>query len=135
MTVTPCFKTAIVVGLGYIGLPTSVVMARAGLKVIGVDIDTATVEAVNAGRCPIEEPHLPEALTELVARGKFRAATEPMRGDVFIIAVPTPFTGGYKPDLSYVKAAARSIAPVLEKGNLVMVKSTIPVGTTEMVAR
>lgn len=135
MNRTTGFRTAIVLGLGYIGLPTSVVMARAGLKVIGVDINKATVEAVNAGRCPIEEPHLPEALAEVVAKRMLRAETEPQRGDVFIIAVPTPFTGGYKPDLSYVKAAARSIAPVLEKGNLVIVESTIPVGSTEMVAR
>lgn len=134
MTKMPHFKTAVVLGLGYIGLPTSVVIARAGLKVIGVDINTATVEAVNAGRSPIEEPHLPEALAELVETGKVRAGTRPVKADVFIIAVPTPFTGGYKPDLSYVKAATRSIAPVLEKGNLVVVESTIPVGATEMVA-
>lgn len=129
------FTTAVVIGLGYIGLPTSVVMARAGLQVIGVDVNTATVEAVNAGRCPIEEPLLPEALADLVAGGALRAEIKPVPGDVFIIAVPTPFSGGYKPDLSYVAAATRSIAPVLKKGNLVVVESTIPVGGTEMVAR
>lgn len=129
------FKLAVVMGLGYIGLPTSVVMARAGLRVLGVDINAANVEAVNAGRSPIEEPHLPEALGEIVAKGLFRADTKPAEADVFIIAVPTPFTGGYKPDLSYVEAATRSIAPVLKKGNLVIVESTIPVGATEMVAR
>ena len=129
------FKTAVVIGLGYIGLPTSVVMARAGIEVVGVDVNGRTVDAVNSGRCPIEEPHLPEALAELVADGRFRATLQPTAGDVFIIAVPTPFTGGYKPDLSYVEAATRSIAPVLAKGNLVIVESTIPVGATEMVAR
>lgn len=123
------------VGLGYIGLPTSVVMARAGITVLGIDINRATVDAVNAGCCPIEEPGLPEALAELVASGLFRADAIPAEGDVFIIAVPTPFTGGYKPDLSYVEAATLSIAPVLRKGNLVIVESTIPVGATELVAR
>lgn len=135
MTKNLDFKTAVVIGLGYIGLPTSVVLTRAGLKVIGVEINAATVEMVNAGRCPIEEPHLPEALAEQVALGSLRAQTKPAKGNVFIIAVPTPFTGGYKPDLSYVEAATRSIAPVLDQGNLVIVKSTIPVGATELVAR
>lgn len=135
MSTTRSFETAVVVGLGYIGLPTSVVMANAGLKVLGVDVNESTVAIVNDGRCPIEEPHLPEALAAVVAKGGLRAATRPEKGDVFLIAVPTPFTGGYKPDLSYVEAATRSIAPVLEKGNLVIVESTIPVGATEMVAR
>ena len=135
MNTTPDIKTAVVIGLGYNGLPTSVVMARAGLNVIGVDVNPRTVETVNDGRCPIEEPFLPEALAEIVANGCFRATLQPAPGDVFIIAVPTPFTGGYKPDLSYVEAATRSIAPVLAKGNLVVVESTIPVGATEMVAR
>jgi UDP-N-acetyl-D-mannosaminuronic acid dehydrogenase len=110
-------------------------MARAGITVIGVDINRQTVESVNAGLCPIEEPQLPEALAELVTSGLLRADAAPAAGDVFIIAVPTPFTGGYKPDLSYVEAATRSIAPVLRKGNLVIVESTIPVGATELVAR
>lgn len=135
MNSSPDFKTAVVFGLGYIGLPTSVVMARAGLNVIGVDVNEHTVKTVNDGRCPIEEPFLPEALAAIVANGHFRATMQPASGDVFLIAVPTPFTGGYKPDLSYVEAATRSIASVLQKGNLVVVESTIPVGATEMVAR
>jgi UDP-N-acetyl-D-mannosaminuronic acid dehydrogenase len=129
------FKNSNVIGLGYIGLPTSVVMARAGLKVTGIDINKATIEAVNAKRCPIEEPELPEVLAEMVGKGLFSADTKPTKSDVFLIAVPTPFTGGYKPDLSYVEAATQSIAPILEKGNLIIVESTIPVGTTEMVGR
>lgn len=135
MSGSHAFKTCVIIGLGYIGLPTSVVVARAGIKVVGVDISPHVVELVNAGRCPIEEPHLPEALAELVGAGSIMAQIEPSPGDVFIIAVPTPFTGGYKPDLSHVEAATRSIAPVLRKGNLVIVESTIPVGTTEQVAR
>ncbi len=129
------FETCVIIGLGYIGLPTSVVVARTGIKVVGVDISPRVVELVNAGHCPIKEPHLPEALAELVADGRITAQAEPSPGDVYIIAVPTPFTGGYKPDLSYVEAATRSIAPMLRKGNLVIVESTIPVGTTEQVAR
>jgi UDP-N-acetyl-D-mannosaminuronic acid dehydrogenase len=122
-------------GLGYIGLPTSVVIARSGIEVIGVDINQATVDAVNRGRCPIEEPELPEALSDFVAKKKIRAQTSPTPADAFIIAVPTPFTGGYKPDLSYVEAATRAIAPALRSGNLVVVESTIPVGATEQVSR
>lgn len=135
MTVPQHFETCVVVGLGYIGLPTSVVIARSGIKVVGVDINTRTVEAVSAGRCPIEEPHLPAALAEQVATGRISVQTTAAPGDVFIIAVPTPFTGGYKPDLAYVEAATRAIAPVLKPGNLVIVESTIPVGATELVAR
>ena len=129
------FKKCVIIGLGYIGLPTSAIIAKAGISVLGVDINPATVAAVNAGQCPIEEPFLPEALKDLVASGLIRASTQPEAGDVYIIAVPTPFTGGYKPDLSYVEAAARSIAPMLTAGNLVIVESTIPVGATEMVGR
>jgi UDP-N-acetyl-D-mannosaminuronic acid dehydrogenase len=128
-------STCVIVGLGYIGLPTAVVIAQSGVDVVGVDINPETVDAVNAGRCPIEEPELPFALAALVKSGKITATTEAVAGDVFIIAVPTPFVGGYKPDLSYVQAAARSIAPKLKKGNLIIVESTIPVGATEMVAR
>ena len=129
------FKRCVIMGLGYIGLPTSVVIARAGVDVIGVDINPSTVAAVNRGLCPIEEPLLPEALAELVTANRIRAQTSPTPADVFIIAVPTPFTGGYKPDLSYVEAATRAIAPALREGNLVIVESTIPVGATEQVAR
>lgn len=135
MSGASAFETCVIVGLGYIGLPTSVVVARTGIKVVGVDINPRIVDLVNAGQCPIDEPHLPEALAELVAGGRITAQAEPSRGDVYVIAVPTPFTGGYKPDLSYVEAATRSIAPMLRKGNLVIVESTIPVGTTEQVAR
>ncbi len=135
MTHDTTFDTCVMIGLGYIGLPTSVVVARSGIKVIGVDVNEHVVETVNAGGCPIEEPHLPEALAELVASGRIAARTAPVPGDVFIIAVPTPFTGGYKPDLSHVEAATRAIAPLLQKGNLVIVESTIPIGGTEQVAR
>ncbi len=129
------FASCVMVGLGYIGLPTAAVVARAGIKVLGVDINPRIVEMINAGRCPIEEPGLPDVVEEMVGKGMLEAATSPSPGDAFVIAVPTPFEGGYKPDLSYVEAAARSIAPHLAKGNLVVVESTIPVGVTEQVAR
>ena len=131
----PKIERCVIMGLGYIGLPTSVVIARAGIEVVGVDVKQETVDAVSRGRCPIEEPELPAALAELVAQKRIRAQASPTPADVFIIAVPTPFTGGYKPDLSYVEAATRAIAPALRAGNLVIVESTIPVGATEQVAR
>jgi len=129
------FKTCVMIGLGYIGLPTAAVIARTGIKVLGVDVNRKIVDAINAGQCPIEEKGLPELVAEMVAAGLLSAATTPSPGDVFVIAVPTPFEGTYKPDLSYVEAATRSIAPVLAKGNLVLLESTIPVGATEQAAR
>lgn len=129
------FKTCVMIGLGYIGLPTAAVIARTGIKVLGVDINRHTVDTINSGKCPIEEKGLPELVKEMVASGRLSAATSPSPGDVFVIAVPTPFEGSYKPDLSYVEAATRSIAPVLAKGNLVLLESTIPVGATEQAAR
>ncbi|RYE49434.1 MAG: UDP-N-acetyl-D-mannosamine dehydrogenase [Hyphomicrobiales bacterium] len=128
-------RTCVVVGLGYIGLPTAVVIARSGVRVVGVDVNAALVASINAGQCPIVEPGLPEALAALVANGGIVATTTPQSGNVYIIAVPTPFAGGYKPDLTYVNAAVQAIAPVLKKGQLVILESTVPVGTTELVAR
>ncbi len=128
-------STCVVIGLGYIGLPTAVVVARSGARVVGVDVNETLVADINAGRCPIAEPGLPEALAALVASGNIVATTTPSTGDVYIIAVPTPFAGGYKPDLAYVNAAVQAIAPVLAKGQLVILESTVPVGTTELVAR
>ncbi|MFY0610416.1 MAG: UDP-N-acetyl-D-mannosamine dehydrogenase [Hyphomicrobiaceae bacterium] len=129
------FKSCVIVGLGYIGLPTAVVVAQAGMEVIGVDINESLVSALNSGRCPIEEPGLGPAIGDLIEKRQITVQTQPRPADVFVIAVPTPFTGGYKPDLSYVEAATRAIAPALRKGNLVIVESTIPVGATEQVAR
>lgn len=127
--------TCVMVGLGYIGLPTAGVMARSGIKVIGVDINERVVKSINLGECPIVEAGLPELLASVVHSGHLKAQTTLARGDVFIVAVPTPFEGGYKPDLSYVEKAVRSLAPVIEKGNLVIIESTIPVGATEQVGR
>lgn len=123
-----------VFGLGYIGLPTAVLLAQNSTSVIGVDISQHVVNSVNAGKLHIVEPGLDSVLREVVAEGNLRAATMPEPADVFIIAVPTPFTTGHKPDVSYIKAAAEALAPVLQKGSLVILESTSPVGTTENLA-
>lgn len=128
-------KTCVLVGLGYIGLPTAALLASKGFDVIGVDVKAHVVEAVQRGECPIVEPGLDALIAESVASGKLKAQTTMPKGDIFIIAVPTPFEGGFKPDLSYVKAATLTVARALEKGNVVVVESTIPVGATEQVAR
>lgn len=122
-----------VVGLGYIGLPTAAVIARSGASVIGVDISAHVVETINAGRIHIEEANLESLVRDMVGAGSLRAALAPEPSDVFVIAVPTPFTDGHAPDIKYVLAATRSIAPVVRKGSLVIVESTCPVGTTEAV--
>lgn len=123
-----------VIGLGYIGLPTAAVMASRGVKVIGVDVNQNAVETINQGRIHIVEPELDIVVRGAVAAGKLRATTQPEKAESFLIAVPTPFKGDHDPDMSYVEAAARSLAPVLEKGNLVVLESTSPVGATEQLA-
>lgn len=125
------FKRLCTIGLGYIGLPTSAVLASRGLEVVGVDVNQRAVEAVNRGQVHIVEPELDVVVQGVVAIGKLRAAYEPVAADAFIVAVPTPFTDGHKPDVSYIEAACRKLAPVLKKGDLVVLESTSPVGTTE----
>lgn len=118
-------------GLGYIGLPTAAVLATTGMQVVGVDVHEDTVERINAGEAHIVEPDLDGLLHHVVREGKLRASTAPEPADVFVIAVPTPFQDGHVPDLSYVEAAARSIAPHIRPGNLVVLESTVPPGATE----
>jgi UDP-N-acetyl-D-mannosaminuronic acid dehydrogenase len=127
--------TVAVVGLGYIGLPTAAVLASSGWKVIGVDINQHAVDTINDGRIHIVEPGLAEIVAEVVANGQFRATTVPESADAFLIAVPTPFRNDHEPDLSYVEAAARAIAPSLKQGDIVILESTSPVGASEQVAR
>lgn len=126
-------RTVSVVGLGYIGLPTAAVIAARGVDVIGVDTNARVVETINRGDIHIVEPALASAVREAVITGALRATTDPQPADVFLIAVPTPITSDKKADLDYVMAAATAIAPVLEPGNLVILESTSPVGTTEAV--
>ena len=130
--------TCCILGLGYIGLPTAAVLARAGHRVIGVDVNPQVVDTVNKGRVHIVEPDLDEAVSAAVVSGALSAQLTPAAADVFLIAVPTPFRSGSdgipQPNIDYVLAAARAIAPVLVPGNLVLLESTSPVGTTERIA-
>lgn len=128
-------KKVCVLGLGYIGLPTASLLATAGTDVIGVDVNEDVVRTINSGRIHIVEPDLDVLVRSAVQSGKLKAALRPEPADVFIIAVPTPFKGDHEPDISYVEAAARSLAPVLKDGNLVVLESTSPVGTTDQVSQ
>jgi UDP-N-acetyl-D-mannosaminuronic acid dehydrogenase len=123
-----------IVGLGYIGLPTAAVIASRGVRVLGVDVKLEVVETINRGDVHIAEPDLKAITADAVADGFLRAATEPEPADVFILAVPTPLRNG-KADVTYVEAAARSIAQYLSPGNIVIVESTCPPGTTELVTQ
>ena len=120
-----------VVGLGYIGLPTAAIIARAGCAVLGVDVAQKVVDTINRGEIHIEEVDLDGLVHGVVSRGLLRASTEVAPADVFVIAVPTPFDKNHAPDISYVLAAGRSVAPVLKAGDIVILESTSPVGTTE----
>ena len=124
-----------VVGLGYIGLPTASLLATKGFEVQGVDVDPRVVETVAAGGIHITEPELDVLVKSAVHSGRLRVDTRVEPADIYILAVPTPFQDGHKPDLSHVEAATRNIAPHVEPGNLVILESTSPVGTTEMVAQ
>jgi len=125
------YSSVSVIGLGYIGLPTAATLAGRGVTVVGVDVNPKAVEAINQGQAHIVEPELDMVVKSAVQTGRLRAVTTPEPAEVFVIAVPTPFKNGFEPDLSYVEAAAKSIAPALSKGNLVILESTSPVGTTE----
>ena len=128
------FKCVSMVGLGYIGLPTAAMLSSRKIKVVGVDINQHAVDTINRGEIHIVEPELDIIVQAAVTQGYLRATTKPEPADAFLIAVPTPFKGDHEPDLSYVEAAAKSIAPVLKKGDLVILESTSPVGTTEQMA-
>lgn len=128
------FETISMIGLGYIGLPTATLFASRKKKVIGVDINQHAVDTINQGKIHIVEPELDMLVHSAVTEGYLRATTQTEPADAFLIAVPTPFTDGHKPDLSYIEEAAKAIAPVLAKGNLVILESTSPVGTTEKLA-
>ena len=125
------FNKICVIGLGYVGLPTAAVFASRGVEVLGVDINDHAVELINDGKVHIVEPDLDILVKGAVAAGKLSAQTTPEPADAFIIAVPTPFKENKKPDLKFVKAAVESLAPVLKKGDLVVIESTCPVGTTD----
>lgn len=123
----------VVLGLGYIGLPTAAVIARSGARVLGIDVDPRVVETINSGRVHIEEVDLDGLVSGVVARGMLRAATEIAPADVFVIAVPTPFDDDRQPNIGYVLRAATTLAAVLKPGDTVILESTSPIGTTEKV--
>ncbi|PCI26077.1 MAG: UDP-N-acetyl-D-mannosamine dehydrogenase [SAR324 cluster bacterium] len=123
-----------VLGLGYIGLPTASLLATKGFQVTGVDVRQEIVDIINQGNIHIVEPELDILVKSAVQSGHLIASLEPVAADIFILAVPTPFKNEYEPDLSYVEQATRKIAPYLQEGNIVILESTSPVGTTELVA-
>ena len=133
------FDIISVIGLGYIGLPTAAMFASKQKRVIGVDVNQHAVDTINAGKIHIVEPDLDKIVSAAVSDGYLKAVTCPQPADAFLIAVPTPFvkseSGDPMPDLSYVKNACKAIAPVLTVGNLVVLESTSPVGTTEFVSK
>ena len=126
MSMKACFM-----GLGYIGLPTSIIAAKHGVQVLGVDINPKVVDMTNQGRLHIIEPGLEEMLQEVVGAGTFRAALRPEESDAYFMVVPTPFKGNHEPDISYVEAATKAGLPLLKEGDLYVIESTSPVGTTE----
>lgn len=128
------FDRISMIGLGYIGLPTAGVFAAYGTEVVGVDVSQRVVDTINRGEIHIIEPELDAIVSKAVGEGKLRATLTPEPADAFIIAVPTPFKGDHEPDLSYIESAAKMIAPVLKKGDLVILESTSPIGATDQMA-
>jgi UDP-N-acetyl-D-mannosaminuronic acid dehydrogenase len=120
-----------IIGLGYIGLPTAAMLASRQIEVVGVDINQNTVDTINRGEIHIVEPDLDILVRSSVQTGYLRATLRPEKADAFMVAVPTPFKGDHEPNLTYIESAAKAIAPVLEKGNVVILESTSPVGATE----
>ena len=127
-------RTVAVVGLGYIGLPTAAILATNGLEVIGVDVNLLTVDAINNGDVPFVEPDLGIHVAGAVSQGRLRAQTAMPGADAYIVAVPTPFMADKTADMSYIEAAARAIAPQLRGGELVILESTSPPGSTRRLA-
>lgn len=121
----------VTIGLGYIGLPTSALIANNHIPVHGVDISQNVVDTINAGKIHIVEPDLDKAVANAVENGFLKADTKPVSADTYLIVVPTPFKGNHEPDISYVQAATEGIIPLLKDGDLYIIESTSPVGTTE----
>ena len=131
---TTQIKDVAVIGLGYIGLPTAAILAENGVRVHGVDVSQRTVDAVNAGTVPFVEPDLADFVERNVKAGRLSASLKTPQADAYIVAVPTPFKDGHSPDLGYIEAAARGLAPQLRGGELVILESTSPPGATEHMA-
>lgn len=120
-----------ILGLGYIGLPTSALIASKGIKVNGIDLNPNVVKIINSGKIHIVEPDLDVLVKKVIGSGHFKASTSIVQSDVYVIVVPTPFKGNFEPDITYVEQATRSIIPFLKSGDLFIIESTSPVGTTE----
>lgn len=118
-------------GLGYIGLPTAIIAAKHGVQITGVDINPKVVELTNQGHLHIIEPGMEEMLQDVVKSGALKASTTPEESEAYFMVVPTPFKGDHEPDTSYVEAATRAVIPLLKEGDLYVIESTSPVGTTE----
>ena len=118
-------------GLGYIGLPTAIIAAKHGIQVTGVDINPKVVEMTNQGQLHIIEPGMQELLQEVVSAKQLKASTTPEISDAYFMVVPTPFKGNHEPDISYVESATRAVIPLLKEGDLYVIESTSPVGTTD----
>ncbi|MDW3028000.1 UDP-N-acetyl-D-mannosamine dehydrogenase [Acinetobacter baumannii] len=128
------FKHICVIGLGYIGLPTAATFAAHGIRVTGVDVNQHAVDMINQGKVHIVEPDLDALVRDVVAQDKLSAQLKPTEADAYIVAVPTPFKDDYQPDLKYIEAAAKALAPFLKPGNLVILESTSPVEATEQMS-
>lgn len=122
-------------GLGYIGLPTAIIAAKHGIEIIGVDINSKVVEKTNRGELHIIEPGMQKLLQEVVNNGQLKASTTPEIADAYFIVVPTPFKEDHQPDISYVEAATKAIIPLLKEGDLYVIESTSPVGTTDIMTK
>ena len=125
----------VMMGLGYIGLPTAALIASRGISVLGIDVNQSVVDTINKGRIHIVEPDLDGLVKHVVERGFLKASTAVEVADVYLIAVPTPFKGDHEPDLKYVESATRMILPNLKEGDLFIIESTSPVGTTDKMAK
>ncbi len=121
----------VTIGLGYIGLPTSALIASHGTNVLGVDINQQVVNTINEGKIHIVEPDLDKIVSTSVLKGNLKASTKAIAAEVFLIVVPTPFKGNHEPDISFVESATKGIIPLLKKGDLYIIESTSPIGTTE----
>lgn len=128
------FQHICVIGLGYIGLPTAATFAAHGVKVTGVDVNQHAVDLINQGKVHIVEPDLDALVKQVVEQKMLSAQTMPVEADAYIVAVPTPFKQNHEPDLKYIEAAAKALAPFLKSGNLVILESTSPVGATEQMS-
>jgi len=121
----------VTIGLGYIGLPTSALIASHGTNVLGVDINQSVVDTINEGKIHIVEPDLDKIVSAAVSKGNLKASTKAISAEVYLVVVPTPFKGNHEPDISFVEAATKGIIPLLKKGDLYIIESTSPIGTTE----